>query len=214
MGLLDGYATRQRGLLDDPDPITRMWHNLPDQGGGNTVPRPTVQSEAAQMMREIRGETPSMGVNVVRGFTEGPAATRYVRRSLLSDTPFNPGAPGMAMFAETSTPRTTLDALKQYGPNAWISRGDGATDVRTLQPAIVRALREAGAHQEMNTTAAALARDANPPRIVDSAGLWDNPSLVETIWGQVLEPRGITAVRTNDGLLIFDPSHARPVRAP
>lgn len=92
MGLLDGFATRARGLLDDspsfdariwqgnrsplddPDLITRMWHRMPDQGGGNVVPRPTPQSVMGDMMRQLNGEIPTgVGVNVVRGFTEGPA---------------------------------------------------------------------------------------------------------------------------------------------
>lgn len=149
------------------------------------------------------------------GFVNGTApGVRYVRRSQTAASPFNPGAPEMAMFAETRAPRETLEQLRQYGPAAWISRGEGAVDVKDLQPAMVRALRENGAHAEYGTTAAKLAREANPASIVDSAGLWDDPSLFKIIWENVLEPRGVSAVRTSDGLIVFDPSLARRVKAP
>lgn len=143
-----------------------------------------------------------------------PIGSRFVRRSQSPSSPFNPGAPEMAMFVETKAPRATLDSLSGYGPAGWISRGSGAVDVRSLQPAFVRALREAGFHKEYGTSAAALARDAAPNNIVNSAGLWDNPSLVKEVYDSVLQPRGITAVRTPDGLVIFDPKHARPIKVP
>lgn len=141
------------------------------------------------------------------------ASTRYVRRSKLPDTPINNGV-GHAMFLETKNPRGALDDLSGYGPYAWITRGDGAVPVEQLQPAIVRALRNAGHHTELNTTAAQLAREAAPRDIVDGAGLWDNTRLIQTVWDDVLEPQGITAVKTPDGLILFDPAGARRITPP
>jgi soluble lytic murein transglycosylase-like protein len=138
--------------------------------------------------------------------------TRFVRRSKSFDSPFNRDAEHIAMFAETKNPRETLDQLRGYGPAAWISRGDDAVDVKDIQPDIVRALRNSGRHEDYNTTAAALARSANPENIVDSAGMWDDPLLVREVYENVIQPREITSVRTNDGLLVFDPVNVRPIR--
>jgi hypothetical protein len=138
--------------------------------------------------------------------------TRFVRRSESFDSPFNRDAKHIAMFAETKNPRETLDRLRSYGPAAWISRGDDAVDVRDIQPDIVRALRNSGLHEDYNTTAAALARNANPENIINSAGLWDDPLLVREVYENIIQPREITSVRTNDGLLVFDPVNVRPIR--
>jgi hypothetical protein len=73
-------------------------------------------------------------------------------------------------------------------------------------------LRNSGLHEDYNTTAAALARLANPKNIVDSAGMWDDPQLVREVYENVIQPREITSVRTNDGLLVFDPVNVRPIR--
>jgi hypothetical protein len=142
------------------------------------------------------------------GFT--PRGTRYVRANNNPSSPMNEVP--YAMFKETRDPRAAFDDLSNYGRVNWVTRGDGAVDVRDLQPAMVRALRSAGHHEQAGTTAAALAREAAPARIVDSAGLWDNPRLVQTIWDEILEPRGVSAVRTPDGLILFDPAQARRVR--
>jgi hypothetical protein len=144
--------------------------------------------------------------------SEAEAGTRFVRRSQSFDSPFNRRARHIAMFAETKNPRETLDQLKSYGPAAWITRGDDAVDVRDIQPDIVRALRNSGIHEDYNTTAAALARNANPENIINSAGLWDDPLLVREVYENVIQPREITSVRTNDGLLVFDPVNVRPIR--
>ena len=163
------------------------------------------------------GSAPVRMAGSVRGrgglpsLPQQPIGERFVRRSQVHETPFNPGAPEMAMFAETKDPRGSLDHLRGYGPASWISNGRGATPIAELQPAILRAMREGGFHKEYGVSAAALARDANPKNIINGAGLWDNPRLVEEVWNKVLEPRGVTAIRTSDGLLIFDPKHARKI---
>lgn len=80
-------------------------------------------------------------------------------------------------------------------------------DADCLRAPIEKALRsEKSLLSELQTTAKDLASDVNPEDIVDRAGIWDNPDVVEKIYQKVLEPRGIKAVKTNDGLLVFDPS--------
>lgn len=218
---------RSRSLLAQiADPVDAVRASLPQYpsryGAELTMPsRDVVQGErplmprfdGAPLVNPAENANTMAHANAVSGFAGG-IGTRYVRRSQSVDTPFNEGAGGYAMFAETRQPRSMLESLSGYGPGRWISSGQGAVDVRELQPAMVRALREAGRHEELGTTAAQLARQANPSNIVDSAGLWDNPDLVGTVWERVLDPRGVTAVRTNDGLIIFDGQHARPIKAP
>lgn len=57
-----------------------------------------------------------------------------------------------------------------------------------------------------------LANSANPKNIVDSAELWDAPDLVQEIWDNILEPKGITAVETRDGIIVFDPAYIKKER--
>lgn len=132
-------------------------------------------------------------------------AHRYLRRSRSADAPHNANV-GFSMFAEAHERRNPLelaDMLSSYGPNVWVADGKGAVDVREIMPDIVRVLRREGMHTSYQRSAADLARSAAPDDIIDSAGLWDSPELVEIVWREVLEPRGITEIRTPDGLLYF-----------
>ena len=126
----------------------------------------------------------------------------YIRRSRLPDTPDN-GA-GYAMFVKGSPDLD--DAVSSYGPYGWSTTADGAVDVADIQKDIVRSIRARGLQTDYQTTAAQLAREAAPADIVNSAGMWDAPDLVQAVWDDVLDPRGITKVRTRDGLLLFDPA--------
>ena len=59
-----------------------------------------------------------------------------------------------------------------------------------------------------------LVGDAAPRDIVNSAGLWDAPDLVDSVYRHGLDPSMLSAVRTPDGLISFDPAHAvRPAEA-
>jgi len=53
-----------------------------------------------------------------------------------------------------------------------------------------------------------LVGDAAPRDIVNSAGLWDAPDLVDSVYRHGLDPSMLSAVRTPDGLISFDPAHA------
>lgn len=128
----------------------------------------------------------------------------YSRASQSSDSPINKGV-GHAMFVQSSDPFGKADDLSRlYGPSKWVATGAGAVDVKDIQKDIIKAIRSRGISKEYGTTAAAIARDASPEDIVNSAGVWDNPELVQVIWDDVLEPRGISSVRTPDGLILFD----------
>jgi hypothetical protein len=72
------------------------------------------------------------------------------------------------------------------------------------------ALKESGEWNKNEISA--LLSDASPKNIVDGAGVWDNPDLVQLLWDKVLEPNGWNAVKTPDGAIAFDPAHVK--RAP
>ena len=42
------------------------------------------------------------------------------------------------------------------------------------------------------------------PDIVHSAGVWDNPEAGWAVWEFILEPRGVTAITTPCGAIVFD----------
>lgn len=131
-------------------------------------------------------------------------ATSYIRRSQLPDTPDN--GVGYSMFVRGGP--DDLDSISSYGPYSWTATSAGSVPVESIQGDIVRAIRRDRMNDQYGSTAAALAREANPSDIVNSAGLWDNPELVERIYEDILGPRGISKVQTSDGLLLFDPSLA------
>lgn len=62
---------------------------------------------------------------------------------------------------------------------------------------------------EYQSTAEQLAEEANPSNIVDSAGIWDAPDIVDVIIQDVLEPNGWLAVETEDGAIVFDSGSVR-----
>ena len=129
--------------------------------------------------------------------------TKYVRRSQSVSDPMN--EVGYAMFKEADTGlREGLDRLKNYGPGMWAATDVGATPVKDIQKNLIKELRAQGIAKEYGTSAASLAREANPSDIVSSAGLWDNPDVVSAIYRNVIERPGIRAIKTDDGLIVFD----------
>jgi len=127
---------------------------------------------------------------------------RFTRKG--SKSPFPPEKP-WGLFAD--------DIRKieyAYGPVHWTVTDRGAVDVEDLLPAIATALdgRPDILH-EYGCTALELAPYAVPEDIVGSGGLWDEPTLVQLIWDEVLESRGITKVRTPDGLVVLDARHVK-----
>lgn len=78
-------------------------------------------------------------------------------------------------------------------------------DASDLEDDIREAFVNAGVPEDWQRDIEDLISETNPGHIVDSAGVWDSPDLVQLIWDKVLEPKGIQAVRTDDGLVVFDP---------
>lgn len=130
--------------------------------------------------------------------------TKYVRRSQDVNTPFSEGIP-YAMFLEAGdNAGSTLEKLSSYGKGKWITTDKNAVDVKDIQKDILKEIRKQGINLEYGSTAAALTRESNPQNILDSAGLWDNPNIITAIYDNVLGNKGISAVKTSNGLIKFD----------
>ncbi|HNX63311.1 MAG TPA: hypothetical protein PKN45_11770 [Candidatus Limiplasma sp.] len=54
----------------------------------------------------------------------------------------------------------------------------------------------------------------NPSDICDSAQAYDDGDMTVWLWERILEPRGIVAVSTDDGAVVFDPALIRTQRNP
>jgi hypothetical protein len=172
--------------------------SLPVQTGVNArmvvIDRPAVDDGARQPADSDSSIAFSVSAPYHR-FTQGGADT---------------GA-GYMMFADAA------DRVERYGENhytfdpadlpsaAVISAEDAA-----FRAAVVRALED-NPHKldEYQASPEALAAEINPEDIVNSAGLWDAPDLVEIVWNEVMEPNGWLAVKTQDGAIVFDESVVR-----
>jgi hypothetical protein len=94
-----------------------------------------------------------------------------------------------------------------YGKNAFIADNNGAVKSTDIEQDIINALdKHPEIIRELQSSSKEIAKEAHPKDIVDSAGLWDNPDVVQIIWDEVLEPKGIIKVKTPDGLIVFDPA--------
>lgn len=162
-----------------------------------------IEDFAARRAGKAKPYKEAMGVDTMPDMNNKSV---YHRATQSADSPMQ-GA-GYAMFADGDPAR-----VDGYGEHRWVASGAGAVDVGDIQKDIVRALRNSRYEwePEYQATAASLAREANPDDIVNSAGIWDSPRLVDIIYRDVLDPRGIKSVRTNDGLIIFDPRDAKAV---
>lgn len=190
------------GMIDPSSAISndlQNWHKRTQLGLANQLAgKQTPEAEQAyQTIMSMAGMAP-LGL------------TKYARRSQQSATPFNDV--DYAMFAEAKNGlRNTLDELRNYGESMWAASDRQATPIKDIQADLVKAFRKSGANNEYGTTAAQLAREANPEKIVNSAGVWDNPDLVQRIYDLVVSPKGIRAISTNDGLIVFDRGIAKKI---
>lgn len=117
-------------------------------------------------------------------------------------------AAGYSMFAND------VDSVRHYGKRHY---GLNSADVpqervvyagsKKFQDALIAALENKKVLlDEYQTTAAELSKEANPERIVDSAGIWDNLDMVALIRDEVLDPNRWVVVETKDGAIVFDDS--------
>lgn len=133
----------------------------------------------------------------------------YFRRNANRSTPDNDMP--WSMFSDNA------DAIERYGPVLWEFKPNQLQPSEILdatsrdgQREIVRGLlQDHHLVRQYGGNPKALAAEANPEDIVNSAGLWDSPDLVQHLYDTVLGPKGYRAVVTNNGALTFDPALAR-----
>ena len=121
----------------------------------------------------------------------------YIRYSERADTPSNSAA--YYMFA-MMTDRD--DISPSFGDYAWTVTSDQAVDVEDIIDDCAQALVEYAGYDV--DEAKMIAAELNPHDIIDCAEAWDDWDIVEIIYQHIIEPRGITAIVTYDGLLCFD----------
>lgn len=128
---------------------------------------------------------------------------------------------GHAMFA---TDRTKVEG---YGPHGWTFDDSKAVYVGDLKEDIINAWNEDREKGFSGYFGSGLTKQAeeywkeiegeeiyeqfNPKDIVNSAEAWDS-DLVQWIWERILEPRGIMAVTTRDGAVVFDENQIKPLK--
>lgn len=116
---------------------------------------------------------------------------------------------GYMMFADAP------ERVSHYGRNHWVFDDEAAPNKvyagdEEFAASVIEALKNnPDKLQEYGATAEQLANELNPSDIVNSAEFWDAPDLVEIVWNDVLEPKGITAVTTRNGAVIFDRALAK-----
>jgi hypothetical protein len=173
--------------------------------------QPVTQSQAADLPVDPftgkLGEGARMVAEGLMGATTSPVAGKLYHR-FTNAGPDN--GVGYMMFADDYN-----KVSSGYGKNHY------TVDASTIPPGeiveagsfdfmkkVMRALSDAPHLTErFQASAKRLAGDAVPSDIVNHAGLWDSPDLVEEIWSRVMEPNGWSAVRTPNGLVTFDPAH-------
>ena len=133
----------------------------------------------------------------------------YVRRSQSSKTPFNDVDYGM-FVKHGGDIEGSLDDISHYGKGQWLGRAD--VNVEDVKKEILKAIRKSGVNNDYGTTAAKLTREAMPDDIVNSAGSWDAPDIAEKIINDLYD-KGIKAVKTPDGAIIWDKSNIRSIDA-
>ena len=110
---------------------------------------------------------------------------------------------GTAIFSDTR------ESVQHYGKNEFTFSGE-ATSASELEDVIARQWekdKKAGRLYESSDydlSGRDVARSFNPRDVVDSAEGYDSNS-VQWLWDRVLEPRNIRAVRTTNGVVVFDP---------
>ena len=112
---------------------------------------------------------------------------------------------GYAMFVRDDIIED--EQMSIYGPHKWIYIGTPIHIVDLFEE-IMDAWEECPCRDQYghyeSVSGGEIAMLANPNKIVETAGLWDDWDLVHWIWEHVLEPKGIFAIETNDGAIVFD----------
>lgn len=214
--LADTWPARlARGILSGmtlPGDVLTGRTRLPSSAGllGSV---PYESSEGQASLSRITDLASLAMSGTLAGAPSGALGSGPIFRRTRGESPDN--GMGYMMFANDR------DSVAGYGKNLWTAEPERAAPAATVnaadaqfRQALYRALRkmdpaaqtEAVGRDINKGLARALVNEANPQNIVNSAGFWGNPALVQYAWEHVLEPRGLRAVTTNDGAVIFDPS--------
>lgn len=133
----------------------------------------------------------------------------YFRRSQGAASPDN-GA-GYSMFVADDP-----NLVEGYGKNLWHLNSDdippqSIVDAQSpeFRKGAYKALRLENVDRD---TARSLVGEAAPEHIVNSAGMWDDPQSVQSVWDRYLSKKGALGVTTPDGFILFDPSYAKAIK--
>ena len=107
---------------------------------------------------------------------------------------------GHAMFSEK------MDDVAHYGNHHFTLDTSDSVEIESLLDAIENAIEEHGAPDDLDMTSQEVLDELNPSRIANTAQGWDSYEFVRWIWENVLEPRGIVTILTQDGAVTFDAS--------
>jgi hypothetical protein len=215
-------------VLDDEFPDGRRDFRINTGKSRQTTVRPETTPEQA-----VRFETPgspeweaakAKGLDMSQAGRMGRAGEQgyeYARGAQTADNPFNETNYAMFARARRGGPEAALERIEHYGKSGgkFLAKFDPSTgvDASDLVDDFEKLLSKpeySGILESYNPPSVrSLAEEIDPRDIVDGAGIWDAPDLVEILRKEILEPRGITHVRTSDGLISFDPSNIRSVNA-
>jgi hypothetical protein len=208
--------------LDDEFPSGRVDFRMPAAKGWriqnpeiNTPKRPLTEFEQAHLLAQQRAALPvnQRGLDLPADNTAMDRARAmgfdYARRSQSSKTPFNDVDYGM-FVKHGGDIESSLDDISHYGKGQWLGRAD--VNVEDVKKEILKAIRKSGVNNDYGTTAAKLTRESIPDDIVNSAGSWDAPDIAEKIINDLYD-KGIKAVKTPDGAIIWDKSNIRSIDA-
>lgn len=124
---------------------------------------------------------------------------------------------GHAMFREASDPYEAQDLIGHYGKNAFeLDTTSGAyPHASELKKDILKAIANefrsgtlpAGIEGQLRDGLKArdIAAAFNPRDIVDSAGAYDDADYLTVLYNNVIEPKGLRGVKTEDGAISFYP---------
>lgn len=151
----------------------------------------------------------TLGAGAVPASANETRMGAYFRRSRNAATPDN-GA-GYSMFVGKDP-----DLVEGYGKHLWGLNSDDIpagsvidTQSQEFRRGAYKALRNEGVDRD---AAKSLVSEAAPENIVNSAGMWDDPQSVQTVWDKYLSKKGVLGASTPDGFILFDPKYAKALR--
>lgn len=183
--------------------------NVNFRDGGDSV---SVFKDGRNVREYTRSELVDLGVPI-SGVTPKAGNVQYVRRTR-SDDPMSEVGHAMFLRGNADDAETYLSG---YGKNTWSGSPGNSINADDIASDVFESLKNrellypSGANGEMPTLDD-IALSLNSNDIVNSAGAWDNPDWVRAIYEDVLEPRGIESVITNNGMISFAPNNISRIK--